>query len=259
MVSRTKDIVLMTVKRFAGIVLIFCVSGWISKVNSPEKALEFCNTFRQVQIDIRDYAITPDSARTAFQAVIRDLRTAYKRDSCQSTDSTHFVFPVEGYYPRESIGGRGKGYRPNGLDLFDMNAKGSHPAHDIFVRDKNQDNLDDRTWEPINVLAFTSGLVLATETSWKYDSELRGGNWIWIYNPCLDVLFFYAHNNVVSVKTGQWVNAGDKIAEMGRSGFNAYKPRSPTHLHLMTLKLTEDGLPEPYNTYEWLLNASVKE
>lgn len=257
--SGKKDIVLMTVKRFAGIILICCVSGWVQKGRNNSEIWGYCNTFRQIQIDIRDYVITPDSAKTAFQAVIRDLRLAYDRDSCLAVDSSYFVFPVQGYFPRESIGGRGRGYRPNGLDLFDMNAKGSHPAHDIFIRDRNQDNLDDRTWEPVNVLAFTAGLVLATETSWKYDSELRGGNWIWIYDPCLDMLFFYAHNNIVSVKAGQWVNAGDKIAEMGRSGFNAYKQRSPTHLHLMSLKLTEQALPEPYNTYEWMLEARIKE
>jgi hypothetical protein len=258
-VLKTKDILLMTVKGAAGILLIFCVSGWISQIESTEKTMEYCNVFRQIQIDIRDQAITPDSAKAAFQALVINLRSEYNRDSCQAIDSSYFVFPVHNYLPRESIGGRGRGYRPNGFNLFDMNVKGSHPAHDIFVRDRNQDNLDDRTWQPIDVLAFTPGMVLATENSWKYDSELRGGNWIWIYDPCLDMLFFYAHNNIVTVKPGQWVKAGDKIAEMGRSGFNAYQKRSPTHLHLMSLKLAEDGSPEPYDTYEWMLNARIKE
>ncbi|MCE7041322.1 M23 family metallopeptidase [Dyadobacter sp. CY312] len=256
---KTKDIVEMTVKGIAGILLIFCVSGWVSGIKSPEKTLEYCSIFRQIQIDIRDCVITPDSAKIAFQAVMHNFRSVYNRDSCQAIDSSYFVFPVQYYSPRESIGGRGKGYRPNGFDLFDMNVKGSHPAHDIFVRDRNQDNLDDRTWQPIDVLAFTPGIVVATENSWKYDSDLRGGNWIWIYDPCLDMLFFYAHNNLVIVQPGQWVKAGDKIAEMGRSGFNAFKKRSPTHLHLMTLKLNEDASPEPYDTYDWMLNSRIKE
>ena len=46
------------------------------------------------------------------------------------------------------------GYRSDGFDLFDMDVKGSHPAHDLFVYDKNQDNLDDRTWKPVEVLAY---------------------------------------------------------------------------------------------------------
>jgi murein DD-endopeptidase MepM/ murein hydrolase activator NlpD len=249
----------MTVKGVAGILLILCVSGMASSSSNGEKAAEYCNAFRQVQIDIRDGIITPDSARYAFQSVMRKFRTMYNRDSCVAIDSSYFVFPVRNYRPRESIGGKGRGYRASGFDLFDMNVKGSHPAHDIFVRDKNQDNLDDRTWQPVDVLAFSSGIVVATEHSWKYDNELRGGNWVWIYDPCLDGLFFYAHNNVVNVATGQWVNAGEKIAEMGRSGFNAYQKRSPTHLHLMYLSLDEDAYPEPYDTYQWLLNARVSE
>lgn len=257
--SGEKKALQMTVKGVVGILLIFCVSGMVCSTGNGEKTLEYCNTFRQIQIDIRDGVITPDSAGYAFRTVMQKLRTLHNRDSCVAIDSSYFVFPVRNYTPRESIGGKGRGYKPNGFDLFDMNVKGSHPAQDIFVRDKNQDNLDDRTWQPVDVLSFTSGLVVATENSWKYDSELRGGNWIWIYDPCLDGLFFYAHNNIVNVATGQWVNAGDKIAEMGRSGYNAYQKRSPTHLHLMYLALDESGYPEPGNTYQWLLNSRVVE
>jgi hypothetical protein len=249
---------LMTVKRMAGIVLIISISAWSNKSESSDKIAEYCATFHQIQMDIRDRVISPDSGRRAFAAVMIDFRAAFKKDSCHAIDSSYFVYPVRSYLPQESIGGKGRGYRDEGFDLFDMDAKGSHPAHDLFVRDKDQDNIDDRTWKPVDVLAFTSGVVVATETSWKYDSEFRGGNWIWIYDPCLDGLFYYAHNNIVEVQPGQWVNAGDKISEMGRSGYNAYQKRSPTHLHLMYLQLDEYGLPTPYNTYEWLKIATVK-
>jgi peptidoglycan LD-endopeptidase LytH len=250
---------LMTVKRMVGIVLIVSITGWTNKSESSDKIAEYCAAFHQLQMDIRDCTITPDSARAAFRIVMNNFRTEFKRDTCRAIDSSYFVYPVKCYMPQESIGARGKGYRPDGFDLFDMNAKGSHPAHDLFVRDKDQDNIDDRTWKPIDVLAFTSGLVVATETSWKYDSEFRGGNWIWIYDPCLDGLFYYAHNNIVEVQPGQWVNAGDKISEMGRSGYNAYKKRSPTHLHLMYLQLDADGMPLPYDTYQWMRQATVKD
>lgn len=256
----TKASLLMTVKRFVGIVLIVAISGWTHTVSIEEaKILTFSGVFRQIQIDVRECAISPDSARTAFQQVMRDIKALYSKDSCRTIDSTYFVYPVKCYLPAESIGGKGLGYHSEGFDLFDMEAKGSHPAHDLFVHDKNRDNIDDRTWRPIDVLAFTSGVVLATETSWKHNSELRGGNWIWIYDPCLDGLFYYAHNNIVHVQPGQWVNAGDKISEMGRTGFNAYKKRSPTHLHMMFLKLNEHDLPEPVDPLEWLLHARIRE
>jgi hypothetical protein len=252
-------VLLMTVKRIVGIALIIGISGWNSDRESVDKISELCASFHQIQIDIRDCVITPDSARSAFRTVMKELRSIYKRDSCRTIDSSYFVYPVKGYTPRESIGGKGTGYQAEGFDLFDMNVKGSHPAHDLFIRDKDQDNIDDRTWKPVDILAFTSGLVLATETNWKYDSDLRGGNWIWIYEPCLDGLFYYAHSNIVQVQPGQWVNAGDKISEMGRSGFNAYKKRSPTHLHLMYLQLNADAFPEPYDTYDWMSNATIKD
>ena len=250
---------LMTVKGFAGILLIFSISGWTKEDKYSDKILEYCDTFRQLQTNIRDCVISPDSARIAFQAVVRDIRSEFNRDSCQAIDSSYFVYPISDYLPRESIGGRGKGYREKGFDLFDMKVRGSHPAHDLFIHDRDQDNLDDRTWRPVDVLAFTSGVVIATETNWKYDSELRGGNWIWIYDPCLDALIYYAHNNIVGVQPGQWVNAGDKIAEMGRSGFNAFQKRSPTHLHMMFLQLNSEALPEPVNTYDWLMKSKIKE
>jgi peptidoglycan LD-endopeptidase LytH len=249
----------MTIRRAAGIALILLVSAFTGETEEADPLKEYCQAFNQVQLDIRDNVISPDSARAAFAKVIQDLRAALKKEDSCTIDSSYFVYPVRAYVPKYSIGSRGRGYRPNGFDLFDNNARGSHPAHDLFVRDKDQDNLDDRTWKPIDVLAFTSGIVLATETGWKYDSELRGGNWIWIYDPCLDGLFYYAHNNIVEVQPGQWVNAGDKIAEMGRSGYNAYQKRSPTHLHLMYLSLDSLGQPTPANTYDWLLQSTVKD
>ena len=249
----------MTVKGIVGIALVLSFAAFTNEDKHPDKILEYCAAFRQIQTDIRDCSISPDSAKVAFQAVMRNFQSQFGRDSCKAFDSSYFVYPVRGYLPKESIGGRGEGYRSNGFDLFDATVNSSHPAHDLFVHDKNQDNIDDRTWKPVDILSFTSGIVIATETNWMYDSERRGGNWIWIYDPCLNGLFYYAHNNIVLVKPGQWVNAGDKISEMGRSGYNAYKKRSPTHLHLMVLKLNNESLPEPYDTYDWMMNATVME
>ncbi|QRR04196.1 M23 family metallopeptidase [Dyadobacter sandarakinus] len=249
----------MTVRRAGYIAFIISISALVSQPPAAPRIPAFSTAFYRMQTDIRDNVISPDSARSAFAAVVMQLRAAYPRDTCAPIDSAYFVYPLRGYYPRESIGGRGRGYRPKGFDLFDMNASGSHPAHDLFIKDGNQDNLDDRTWKPVDVLAFTSGVVVATETGWRYDSEYRGGNWIWIYDPCLDGFFYYAHNNIVQVQPGQWVHAGEKIAEVGRSGYNAYKERSPTHVHLMYLQLDQAGMPEPYNTYEWMKQSQTVE
>lgn len=234
--------------------------------NSDEPTLyTYCQQFQTLYTQIREQSVTPDSARLQFSSIMHGLQTrfrsmeGYKQDSLQRDSlrktGTYFNFPIRGYTTSAIGGTHGEGYRGNGFDLFDYNVRGSHPAQDIFINDRNQDRIDDRTGKPVDILAMSRGLVLAIETDWKPGSEYRGGNWIWVYDPTLHGLFYYAHNSEVDVTPGQWVKAGQKLGEMGRSGFNAYKSRSPTHLHLMYLQIKPDGLPQPSNTYEWLLTA----
>ena len=52
---------------------------------------------------------------------------------------------------------------------------------------------------------------------------------------------------------GDIVKSGDIIATVGRTGLNAYKKRSPTHLHMMQLSLAKDGLPKAVDFYKDLL------
>lgn len=222
------------------------------------KVVTLGQAFQQLNAQIRQQSISPDSAQRQFQEImlaLQQITTVAATDSCR--DSVSFVFPLRGYNPRQ-IGGHGSGYRPRGFNLFDHSVQGSHPAHDIFIFDRNQDSMDDQTDQPVDVLAMRSGIVLATETNWQPESEYRGGNFVWIYDPQLNGLFYYAHHSKVVVKAGEYVQAGQKIAEVGRTGLNAAKPRSSTHLHLMYLQLLlPDALPEPKDTYEWLLSARL--
>ncbi len=261
----------MRVAGILGAVLIGGLNAASSQTVYSPMALptvySYCQQFQTIYVNIRERSLTPDSARRAFSEVMLGLQQRFKsndsrwpdslqRDSLRRTGQ-YFAFPIRGYNPTAIGGTHGEGYRNVGFDLFDFKVRGSHPAQDIFVHDRNQDVLDDRTREPVDVLAMSSGLVIGVETDWLVGSEYRGGNWIWIYDPTLHGLFYYAHNNEVMVVPGQWVQAGDKIAEMGRSGLNAYKSRSPTHLHLMYLQIQPDGLPVPLDTYKWLLSARL--
>jgi peptidoglycan LD-endopeptidase LytH len=232
---------------------------WVSQTVFAEAPAErivlLGRSFQQLNTQIREQTISPDSAQYRFQQImlaLRETSASLKQQICE--DSLKFIFPIRGYTPQQ-IGGRGSGFRPNRFNLFDHSVQGSHPAHDIFIFDRNHDNLDDQTEQPVDVLAMRGGIVLATETNWADTSLYRGGNFVWVYDPCLDGLFYYAHNSRVVVQVGEQIQAGQKIAEVGRSGFNAAKPRSGTHLHLMYLQLTADALPEPYNTYDWLVGA----
>ena len=227
----------------------------------------YCQQFQTLYIEIRRQSVLPDSARARFSRIMTGLQTRFqltpaspRPDSTRqvanpapTTDS--FTFPLRGHDPSAIGGSHGEGYRSNGFDLFDYAVRGSHPAQDIFIEDRNQDDLDDTSGEPVAVLAMSSGLVLAIETGWQPGSDYRGGNWIWVYDPVRHGLFYYAHNRTIAVTPGRWVGSGDQIAEVGRTGYNAFAKRSPTHLHLMYLQIQTDGLPEPENPYQWLLGA----
>lgn len=243
-------------------------SSQVVPTDSDEPAVySYCQQFQSLYTYIREQRISPDSARLQFSAIMHGLQGRFRslesypndslqRDSLRRADG-YFSFPVRGYTTSAIGGTHGEGFRGKGFDLFDYNVRGSHPAQDIFIVDRNQNTLDDRSGQPVDVLSMSNGLVLAIETGWKPGSEYRGGNWIWVYDPTMHGLFYYAHNDVVTVRPGQWVQTGEKLGEMGRSGYNAYKPRSPTHLHLMYLQIQPNGLPAPLNTYEWLLTAKT--
>ena len=257
-------------RRFVGLLTALLTSGLniaSSQVLPTDSAgqmpYSYCQQFNTLYTQIREQSIQPDSARATFGRILTRLHGRYRTNNDFPTDTVTqsgrarvaMWFPLKGYSGSAIGGAHGEGYRGKGFDLFDYRVRGSHPAQDIFIRDKNQDSVDDLTGKPVDVLSMSEGLVLAVETGWKPVHEYRGGNWIWIYDPVRNGLFYYAHNNMVSVAMGDWVRAGQKIAEVGRSGFNAYQARSPTHLHLMYLQLEVNGLPQPQNAYSWLLSA----
>jgi len=52
------------------------------------------------------------------------------------------------------------------------------------------------------------------------------------------------------------VQAGETLGRLGRTGLNAYKKRSPTHLHLMVLSYRQ-GEMVPYNPWSELVRARL--
>ena len=225
-----------------------------------------CTTMVCADTLFRDIYALKISKREAAPRVAQ-LRTLFRRlwdlRSTPSPASQGWVFPLRGVTPA-AIGGKGTGYRgERGYDFFSGNAHGGHPAHDVFIRDRDFDDLDDKTGKPVDVLSISSGLIVSISSVWKPDSMdakrlhvLRGGICVWVYDPVRDGLFYYAHLRGVSCTVGQRVSAGDKLGEVGRTGKNALPHRSPTHLHLMYLDFST-GIPKPRDIYTDLLSARL--
>lgn len=216
-----------------------------------------CIRYNALNSMIRDGKIGREPARSALKRLLADVRQEYDRAGGKHYPKAAWIFPLAGYDSRAITGGRSKGYIARGYDFFTGNRHGGHPAFDIFIRDRDQDSRDDRNNKPVTVLSLTGGIVVALEREWESGSGLRGGKYLWIYDPANALLVYYAHNSELLVELGAIVKPGDAIATVGRSGFNANKRRSPTHLHLSVLRV-RDGWPLPLDVYPDLAHAKTE-
>ncbi|MDD5492566.1 MAG: M23 family metallopeptidase, partial [bacterium] len=207
------------------------------------------------ELAVRDGQIDKTAARKVLPVIMAQVETQARRYSFAY--GQNWIFPVQGSGVNDIAGNNGDLYQPDivygvspvkGYDFFDGNKHGGHPAHDIFIRDVDQDCLDDRTHKPVPAVAMVDCLVLGTHTGWQNGSAIRSGNAVWLYNPNMQMIFYYAHLDKVMVKPGQLLKAGEVIGTVGRTGLLAEQKTSPTHLHLMVLQYQENGF-KPYNYY----------
>ncbi len=228
------------------IVFLLCVQA------APVSAAVFDN-WNSLEKSVRDSTIDRKTARQRIIELNRQLVSVYGGKAGHS----RLRFPVKGYGPKSIGGSRGNGYVAAGYNFYDGNRHGGHPAHDLFIRDPGRSGLDAGTGKPAEIVAFADGVVIAVNTSWEHPSDIRGGKYIWIFNPETDRYYYYAHLAEVRVSPGDTVKAGDTIALLGRTGKNAYPRRSPTHLHFMCLSF-DGGRMKPFNTYRELLEAATE-
>lgn len=211
--------------------------------------LAVLNQFKSMLVNVREKKISPEEAKEVFVEVVSSLRIAFPKNK---NEPSPLVFPLVGS-KISAVGGNGRGFYVHRFDLFDQNVSGSHPAHDIFIYDPDHDCIDNRRNTYVDIASVSNGIVLAVEKNWTDTSAYRGGNYVWIYDFERGGLWYYAHHREVFVETGQFVAAGDKIGEVGRSGASAQAHRSDTHLHLMYLAIDDEDLsPKPFNYYPWL-------
>ncbi len=203
-----------------------------------------CDEWDLLQREIRDGTIVSDQA---FGKIV-ELDGRLRKEYSEKIDDRPFSFPVKGYGPDCIGGSEGSGYQPEGYDFYDGNRHRGHPAHDLFINDPEETGFDASTDYPAEIVAFSSGVVVAVNRSWEYPSQVRGGIYIWIFSPADQRYCYYAHLARTLVAPGDVVKAGDPIGLLGRSGKNAWPKRSPTHLHFMCLSFDE-GRMTPVNTY----------
>jgi len=238
-------------------VMLLSLAAGGNAAESPAKLVDLCQEFNTLNSSIRDGSIRKTEAKVKFRQLVEVIRREYYLSGAEDYSVRDWVFPLQGY-DHKAIGGvKGNGYQSGGYDYFDGNRHTGHPSQDIFIHDKKQVSLDNVTNEAVRVLSLTGGVVVAVENSWETSSRLRGGKYIWIYDPTANALLYYAHNSKLHVAVGDMVKPGSIISEVGRTGFNASKSRSPTHLHLTCLSLV-NGLPRPMNIYKELLNSKLK-
>lgn len=237
-------------------VLVACFWNRSFGAETGEKAppCDSCRQFDQLNTLIRDRKIAKDEAMRRISHLLPGIEAFAVEHGAKGAGRTEWVFPVAGLNVTTAGNNKGSDYVPSGYDYFDGNAHGGHPSFDLFIHDKNQDGLDDRTAKPVHVLSMTGGIVVAAEPEWDAKSPLRGGKYLWIYDHAGGALVYYAHNDRLLVRVGDVVAPGTPIATVGRAGYNAHKKRSPTHLHLTYLRV-KDGYPRPENIYKDLARA----
>jgi hypothetical protein len=231
--------------------LVFVIALFFIRPALAQDARSICIKINQLNTAVLNNTIKKPQAAKQFKTLIGQLNKLKGVPKVLEP----WVFPLKGYNYHAIGGTNGNGYSYKGYNYLDGNKHSAHPAQDIFINDKNQDCLDDKTHKPVDVLAVNYGYVIASSNTWDTTSTLRGGKYIWIYDDDHG-LTYYAHNNSIFVKPGDRVTQGQKIAEVGRTGYNAYKKRSPTHLHFSNFSLNS-GIPKPVNPYHQLKNFST--
>ncbi len=240
------------------LIWVLLIMVWGNALHGQQGSGNVCIEFNTLNTKIRDRKIDKPNALIAIQELLPRVKEYYYKHGGTDDPDKTWYFPLQGYSAKSAGGVNGSGYMAIGYDCFDGNRHGGHPAHDLFINDRNQDCLDNKTHKPVDVISVSNGIVVATEAVWDSNSVQRGGKYIWVYSPGKNSFFYYAHNSALFVQPGTIVKAGERIAQVGRTGMNAYKKRSPTHLHFMQLVLDANMYPRAVNCYEALKGSKVK-
>jgi len=237
-------------KRITAIILLILIT-------CPELFCQDTGLFdrwNKTDLLIMDVKIPKDNAIDSIDNYVTLANKYFKKTGLKTTTREQWVFPMRGW-TSVSYRSAGNDYGDIYFDYFQGGESHNHPAHDIFILDKDSNGVEDSTGKKVEALSMVNGIVFTVLSDWKTGDFGRGGNYIKIYDPESEAMFYYSHLDSIFVKVGQVVKAGDPVAYVGRTGRKAIGGR--THLHIAYYPIY-NGYPEPENFIDDLYRAEKK-
>lgn len=203
---------------------------------------------------IRDNKIDKDDAIDSISYYTETIVSRLKASGFVMTKKSGWHYPITKW---TSVVYRANGmdYKDERFDFFQGGEYKGHPAHDIFILDADSNGVEDSTGQKIEAVSMVNGIVISVYGNWKPGDFLRSGNYVKIFDPKSQAIFYYSHLDSVFVGPGDVVKAGDPVAYVGRTGRKAF--RGKTHLHIAYYKI-DDGYPVPKDILTEILLAEKR-
>ena len=230
------------------------ISLWILQISVLAQDYSIISRWNNVDTLIRDRKIDKDDAIDSLETIILPAIKYCKEKNIVFTKRNDWVFPMSGF-TQTSYRDNGFDFRTDYFDYFEGAEFYGHPAHDIFILDKDSNGVEDSTGKHVNAVAMVSGVVITSYGEWKIGDIGRAGNYINLFDPEGPGIFYYSHLDSVFVKSGDIVKAGDVIGLVGRTGRKAVFGK--THTHIGYYKIT-NGYPEPVDIIKALYAAEKR-
>ncbi|MBZ0203663.1 MAG: M23 family metallopeptidase [Ignavibacteria bacterium] len=219
------------------------VLSMIALIQAPTLTQELTVFERWHKTDqlIRDRKIDEDDAKDSIAIYVKLGKKEFKNLGISGTKREDWVFPMDGWTSC-TYRSNGNDYKDERFDYFQGGEFKGHPAHDIFFPDCNNDAIEDSTGKKVYATAMVTGIVISTYNKWWKGDYFRSGNYVKMFDPVSEAMFYYSHLDTVFVQPGELVKAGDPIGYVGRTGRKAINGR--THVHIAYYKIDE-GHPIP--------------
>jgi hypothetical protein len=238
-------------KLFFIILIIFSAESFSQQTDT---ALALFERWDKVDLLIMARKIPKDAAIDSIAKFIPQSNAFFKKSRLKTTERENWVFPML-HWTKIDYRSGGSDYGDVYFDYFQGGESSNHPAHDIFINDNDSNGIEDVTGKKVEALSMVNGIVFAVVSDWTPGDNRRGGNYVKIYDPQTEAMFYYSHLDSIFVKAGQIVKAGEVIAYVGRTGRKAIKGK--THLHIAYYPI-ENGYPKPEDIIDDLYAAQKK-